>query len=152
VSDEERKGRKKMPHEGTDDAARREGSDPPGELLARDVMRVGLPVIVPGDSLSKAARLMDSAATRELPVLAGTALVGILTRTDMEPHRGHLEWTTAGLAMTPDPVTVAPDAPLGSVVSLLLARGFNSVPVTTDGELLGMIARTDIIRALATSA
>jgi CBS domain-containing protein len=141
-----------MPDEQTGDASLREGSGSRGELIARQVMRVGLPVIAPGDSLSKAARLMESAATRELPVLAGTALVGILTRTDMEPHRGHLEWTTAGLAMTSDPVTVAPDAPIATVVSLLLARGFNSVPVTADGELLGMIARTDIIRALATSA
>jgi CIC family chloride channel protein len=140
-----------MPDERTDDAALRTGSANLGELLAHHVMRVELPVVARGDSLSKAARLMDSAATRELPVLDGTALVGILTRTDLEPHRGHLEWTTAGLAMTPDPVTVAPDAPLGSVVSLLLARGFNCVPVTADGELLGMIARTDIIRALATS-
>jgi CBS domain-containing protein len=51
--------------------------------------------------------------------------------------------------MTADPVTVLPEAPIREVVSLFLERGFNSLPVSAGGELLGMIRRTDLLRALA---
>jgi CBS domain-containing protein len=103
----------------------------------------------PEDSLSRAAELMESLATRELPVVEQDLLVGILSRTDIEPHRGHWEWTAARTAMTPDPVTVAPDCPITAVARLLLDRGFNSVPVSADGRLLGMIRRSDLLRILS---
>jgi CBS domain-containing protein len=119
------------------------------ELVARRVMRADVSPLAPGDSLARATRLMESPAIRELPVVDGGVLVGILTRTDMEPYRGHFEWTTVRSAMTYDPVTVAPQAPLDDVMRLLVEHGFNSVPVSNGGELLGMIARTDILRALA---
>src|ERR1051326_980469 len=119
------------------------------ELVARQVMRADPPSVAPGDSLARAARLMESLGTREVPVMDGPALVGILTRTDLEPYRGHFEWTAVQSAMTPDPVTVPPETPIGEVMSLLLDRGFNGVPVSAGGALLGMIARTDILRALA---
>ena len=119
------------------------------EVMARQVMRAAPGSVGPGDTLASAARLMESLGTREIPVVEGSALVGILTRTDMEPYRGHLEWTAVQLAMTPDPVTVAPEAPIGDVMSLLVDRGFNSLPVSAGGKLLGMIARTDVLRALA---
>jgi CBS domain-containing protein len=51
--------------------------------------------------------------------------------------------------MTSDPLAVPPGAPLRSVVRLLLERKFNSVPVTSGGELLGMISRSDVMRSLA---
>jgi CBS domain-containing protein len=114
-------------------------------------MRAAPTSVAAGDSLARAARLMESVPTRELPVTEGRRLVGILTRTDMEPYRGHFEWTLVRVAMTLDPVTVPPEAPIGDVVTLLLDRGFNSVPVCAGGELQGMIARSDVLRTLAAS-
>jgi CBS domain-containing protein len=117
-------------------------------LLARHVMRVS-DGVGPVDTLARAASLMESVGIRELPVLKGRTLIGILTRSDMEPYRGHFEWTTVASAMTPGPITVGPEAPLDDVMGLLVEHGFNGVPVTAGEELLGMIARTDILRALA---
>src|SRR5689334_9014195 len=114
-----------------------------GERVARQVMRPPTTNVGPADSLARAVRLMESVGTR--------VLLGILTRTDMEPYRGHFEWTTVAVAMTRDPITVSPDAPIGEVMKLLLEHGFNSVPVCAEGQLLGMIARTDLLRALSTS-
>jgi CBS domain-containing protein len=118
-------------------------------LRARDIMRPNPRAVAPGDTLSRAAEVMESLGTRELPVVARGVLVGILTRTDMEPHRGHFEWTIVRAVMTPDPVTVSPDASVHAVATLLLERGFNGVPVTMGGALLGMIARRDVLRVLA---
>ena len=119
------------------------------ETLARHLMRPKPRSLAPEESLARAAELMESLGTREVPVVAGGALVGILTRTDMEPHRGHFEWTAVRAAMTPDPLTVAPEATVRGVASILLERGFNSLPVVNGDQLVGMIARSDVIRVLA---
>jgi CBS domain-containing protein len=59
--------------------------EPPGEpgLIARLVMRAPSRTVAPGDSLARAARLMESQGTLELPVVDGGVLVGILTLTDI---------------------------------------------------------------------
>jgi CBS domain-containing protein len=118
-------------------------------VFARDVMRTRAAAVAPGDPLARAAELMQALGTRQLPVVAAPRLVGILTRTDMEAYRGHFEWTTVRTAMTARPLTVAPDTPVRAVARLLVERGFNAVPVVADGQLLGMIARSDALRALA---
>jgi len=46
-------------------------------------------------------------------------------------------------------VTVSPGTPIATVARLLLGRGFNAVPVAEGGQLLGMIARSDVLRALS---
>jgi hemerythrin-like domain-containing protein/predicted transcriptional regulator len=117
-------------------------------IVARDVLRPQQATIAPEDSLSRAAELMATLATRELAIVEDGAVVGILTRTDMEPHRGHLEWTAVRTAMTAHPVVVAPDAPIPTVVRLLLDGGFNAVPVTMGDVLVGMIRRDDLLRLL----
>ena len=95
---------------------------------------------------------MESLGAREIAVVDEHTLVGILTRTNMEPYRGHFEWTAVRSVMTPDPVSVVPDAPIREVLNLLLDSGFNCVPVNSGGKLLGMIRRTDALRALAPDA
>jgi CBS domain-containing protein len=125
------------------------GSPATTAVAARQVMRARPAIVAPEESLARAAELMDSLGSREVPVAAGGALVGILTRSDMEPHRGHYEWTAVRTAMTPDPVTVSPDTPATEVAQLLLQRGFNSIPVVIGRELLGIIACRDVLRVLA---
>jgi len=126
-----------------------ESTKTPAGVVARQVMRSRPPVVAPEESLARAAELMESLGTREVPVVAGGVLVGILARSDMEPHRGHYEWTAVRTAMTSDPVTVSADTPATEVAQLLLERGFNSVPVTVGRKLLGMIACRDVLRVLA---
>jgi CBS domain-containing protein len=121
-------------------------------LVARDVMRAKPGTVAPNDSLARAVGVMESFRSREVPVVSGGALVGILTRTDLQPHRGHWEWTAVRAAMTADPVSVAPETPLPVVARLLLGRGFNAVPVTDGGDLVGMIARADVLKTLAETA
>ena len=118
-------------------------------LLARQIMRARPATLGPRSSLARAAELMDALQTREVPVVNGPVLVGIISRSDLEPHRGHYEWTPVRAAMTANPVTVEPDVPVAAVAQLLLGRGFNAVPVTERGELLGMISRKDVLRAFA---
>lgn len=117
-------------------------------LTVLDLVGAPQETVSPEDTLSRAAELMDLLGTREVAVIERGALVGILTRTDLEPHRGHLEWTRVRAAMTPDPVSVAPDCTIATVAGRLLDGGFNSVAVSADRHLFGMIRRSDLLRVL----
>jgi CBS domain-containing protein len=120
-----------------------------GTVVTRDLMRARPGVVAPGESLARAAELMGTLGIRELPVVDHGTLVGILAWSDLEPHRGHYEWTAVRAAMTADPVTVNADAPIATVARVLLERSFNSVPVMESGRLVGMVARRDLLRVLA---
>ena len=51
--------------------------------------------------------------------------------------------------MTPDPVTVAANSSLGEACRLIVDRGIKRLPVVQNGELIGIIARADLVRTLA---
>jgi CBS domain-containing protein len=119
------------------------------EMLARQVMRPNPSSVSPEQTLARAADLMTALGVRELPVVEAETLTGIVTRSDLEPFRGHFEWTTVATVMTANPVTVEPDTPLSAVATIFLENGFNSVPVADQGRLVGMIGRADLVRVLA---
>lgn len=51
--------------------------------------------------------------------------------------------------MIPHVVTVSPDLPLDALQDLLLAERIGGVPVLERGRLVGMVSRSDIVRALS---
>lgn len=114
-------------------------------LTACDVMRPVAGAARPEYSLSHAVDVMESLGRRELPVVDDGRLVGIIARSDVEPYRGHLEWTPVRAAMASDLVTVAPDTPVGVVARTLIDRDLNALPVASDGQLVGMIRRSDML-------
>jgi CBS domain-containing protein len=116
---------------------------------ASDVMRSPVPTVGPDDRLARAAEFMATFSVRELPVVEGQVLVGIVTRTDLEPYVGQLEWTMVRIAMTSQPKTVTPDVSVRAVAQALLDGGFNGIPVVVDRTLAGMINRHDLLRMLA---
>lgn len=115
---------------------------------ARHVMRRGVASVAPRDRLAKAAELMTAFAVRELPVVHEGALVGIVTRSDLEPYVGQLEWTPVEVAMSAPATTVSPDASISAVARALIEGRFNGIPVAVDRTLAGMISRQDLLRAL----
>lgn len=111
-------------------------------------MRAQRHAVRPEDSLARARAIMDTLGTREVPVVDAGTLVGILVRSDLEPHHGHFEWTPVRAAMTPDPVTVAPDTAAAAAARMLIERAFNGLPVTVGSALVGMLRRSDLLRLL----
>ena len=53
--------------------------------------------------------------------------------------------------MTRAVVTVAEDTDLGEVATLLDGNGIDRMPVLTDGKLVGIVSRTDLVEALAST-
>lgn len=51
--------------------------------------------------------------------------------------------------MTPDPVTIAPGAPVAEAARTIARSRHNRLPVVQDGRLVGVVTRVDVLEALA---
>lgn len=47
--------------------------------------------------------------------------------------------------MTPDPVTISPDASIAEAAKILLEKRFNGLPVVKDGKLVGVLCQSDLV-------
>jgi CBS domain-containing protein len=55
---------------------------------------------------------------------------------------------TAEDMMTPDPVTIEPDAPVREAAKLIAHRKHNRIPVIEHGRLVGVVTRVDVLDGL----
>jgi CBS domain-containing protein len=132
--------------------------------------------ITPDTTLLAAAKLMLEHRVGGLPVLDASArLIGVFSESDLlreeskgepgspwlqmmlgpggqpaEPPR--LDTQKVGDIMTRHPITIAPDASIAQACRLLHERRLRRVPVVESDKLVGMIARADLVRAVAVSA
>jgi CBS domain-containing protein len=51
--------------------------------------------------------------------------------------------------MTPEPVTIAPDASVKQAARLIAERHHDRIPVVEHGKLVGVVTRADVVGALA---
>jgi FOG: CBS domain len=51
--------------------------------------------------------------------------------------------------MTREVITVTPDTPLGEVAALLETKRIKRVPIVSNGQLVGIISRANLVQALA---
>jgi CBS domain-containing protein len=138
------------------------------EIMTKDVIAVS-----PKTPIHEAAELMVDHAISGLPVVddAGT-VVGIVSEGDLilrEKPRERMPWwkvffgdaerlaveyqkahgTTVGEVMTRSLIAVGPDLPIESVALILDQHRIRRVPVVADDQLVGIVSRGDLIKALA---
>jgi hemerythrin-like domain-containing protein/CBS domain-containing protein len=128
-------------------AALREAPAAKQTRVAKDMARLDVPVLRLPANLAHVADRMRTWDAHEVLVMKHGVVVGLVSSRDLEPFRGHEEWTPVQVAMA-EPVTVEPDTPTTVVAGLLLGHAFNCVPVATQGVLIGMVCRADLLRLL----
>lgn len=103
--------------------------------------------------LSQAHVVMHKHKIRHLPVLQAGKLVGVLTDRDL-----HLVETlrdvdpgkvTVEEAMTPDPYSVSPQAPLDEVAAEMAERKYGCAVVLDNNRVVGVLTTVDLARVLA---
>jgi len=131
-------------------------------MLVRDFMTTDVTTIQETDSLLDARMVFVRSSFRHIPVLKGRQLVGVVTEHDIRQHSPSLltgglsqeeynralETTPVTRAMTKEPVMVDPDQPVYEAAQLLYSRRFGCLPVVKDGELVGIVTTSDMLRLL----
>jgi CBS domain-containing protein len=146
-------------------------------MKAADVMIRDVIVVKPDDEMDEAIKLLGDYDISALPVIDDDGkLVGVLSEADLL-HRAeigtekqHPWWLEAVMPaskladefakshgrrvdeiMTTELVTATPDATLGEIAMLLERHRIKRVPILEDGELVGIVSRSNLIQALASS-
>jgi CBS domain-containing protein len=143
-------------------------------MKVKDVMTSRVITIGPDATVRDAAKLMLDKGISGLPVVdAGGDLVGVVTEGDflrraeigtgkkrslwqdillgpgrlaeeyVQSHGRHIKDV-----MTPKPYTTVQDASLEDVVALMEKRAIKRVPVVENGKIVGIVSRSNLIRAL----
>lgn len=138
-------------------------------------------VVRPETPLNDAIQILAERRISGLPVVSDAGeLVGIISETDLmwqetgvtppayikildlviylknpAQHERDLHKAlgqTVGEVMSPDPITVSPDKPLKEAAQLMHDHSVHRLPVIdTDGIVIGILTRGDIVRAMAAS-
>ena len=117
--------------------------------------------ITPQTTLPEAQRIMYECKLRRLPVLKEDKLVGMVTLGDIREAKPSdattlsiyelnylLDQLTAKDFMTPNPITIAPDATIAEAAQLMVVHKIGGLPVLENGKLVGIITDTDLCRLL----
>jgi CBS domain-containing protein len=121
-------------------------------LKAKDVMQRPVLAATPRASLRDVASQLVSNEFTGLPIAAADGrIVGVISEADiirtlLEGKK--LENLTASEVMTGPPITVDENATLEEVMKLLEDHRIIRVPVTSEDRLIGIISRSDVIRAI----
>ena len=149
-------------------------------MNARDIMSTPVLTVHPDTPLREIARLLLDKGISAIPVVDDEgAPVGIVSEGDLiRPDRPAQEarrqswleilaegepiapelvaWLqsqnrSARAVMSAPVITVSEDTELGEIARVLVAHRIKRVPVVRDGRVTGIVARDDLLRALASS-
>lgn len=125
------------------------------DLKASDLMQRRIETLPSHISLEEAMKAISRSSHRGFPVVEDGLLVGIVSQSDLrnatqgkgDPPSCPLPGATQLRdIMTPNPVTIIPQASLADVLYLLTRYELSRLPVTEGRKLVGIITRSDIIR------
>jgi CBS domain-containing protein len=123
-----------------------------------DVMTKTPLTLEPRETIGQADEMMARNHFRQIPIVEGKELVGIVTDRDVRSFlsgsilaspgaRERALNTAVREIMTTDPITVSPDDDLQEVVELLIEEKIGGVPVIDDTEgLVGIVTYVDMLR------
>jgi CBS domain-containing protein len=127
-------------------------------LKVVDVMTKSPLTLAPWETIGQADEMMTRNNFRQIPIMQGKELVGIVTDRDVRsflsgsilasPETRERSFNIAVRdIMTTEPITVSPDDDLQEVVELLIEEKIGGIPVIDDAEgLVGIVTYVDVLR------
>ncbi len=129
-----------------------------------DIMTPKVVAIHMKDSLTKACNVLEDARVRHLLVIdSDGALVGIVSDRDCKlavqsPYSVYDQETADAFAdrilvekvMTRTPECIEPLASVQEAAYIMLEKHINALPVRQDGNIIGIVTSSDLLRVLAT--
>ncbi|NOY13426.1 MAG: CBS domain-containing protein [Deltaproteobacteria bacterium] len=116
---------------------------------ARHLMSVPVKTLPVSATIGEARELMTRFSFNAVPVLDGQSLVGIITRQIVEKAAHHkLQRMVISEVMSTDFDAVGPETPLADLQRGIIEHNQRCIPVLKDGQLVGIVTRTDLLRYL----
>jgi CBS domain-containing protein len=138
-------------------------------MKVRDVMTETVFTVTPDTPLKLVATRMLEYGISGMPVVDGDRVLGVISETDIlfkertapdrtglvdwlvhygeDPPQAKLNARTAGQAMTTPAVTIGPNRSVADAAALMLDLGIDRLPVVDGEELIGIVTRTNLVRA-----
>ena len=126
----------------------------PQSPTARELMSAPVRTIRPDTPIATAQRLLLRYGHSGLSVVDPQGqLVGIISRRDLDiaAHHGFTHAPVKGY-MTTNLKTIAPTTSLATIQALMVTYDVGRLPVLADGQLVGIVTRTDVLRRLHQTA
>ncbi|UCD24355.1 MAG: CBS domain-containing protein [Gemmatimonadota bacterium] len=131
-------------------------------MKVADLMQKDLQVVSMDLSVTEAVVTFAESHIHGLPVVdRKDRMVGVLSTSDVlqaaaecasaEERNALFETTLVGEIMTSRPSTISPDADVKDAAQQMLELDVHRLFVEQGGELVGVIAQSDIVRAVATA-
>ncbi len=133
----------------------------PAMLAVADIMTPNPVTVTPRNAIRTAVNLMREVGCRRLPVVDRGRLVGIISDRDLRraansPTVVREQWydnfildhIEVGSCMTPNPLTISPDAPISEAARLMRDHKIGGLPVVANGQLVGIVTETDLLNFL----
>jgi len=123
-----------------------------------DVMTKDPLTMTPTETIGQADELMNTNKIRQLPVVQGKDLVGIVTDRDIRSFlsgsllegveaREEALNTEVREIMTTEPMSVSPDDDLQEAIELMIDEKIGGIPVVDEAEgLVGIVTYVDVLR------
>jgi len=122
-------------------------------LKVKDVMVTNLITIEAAATVKKAAELMDKHDIGCLVVVSYGNPVGIVTERDMLRRvllqKRDLGKTRVGNIMSAPLIASNPQTDIRDAIRLMNERRIKKLPIIEEGQLIGLVSLTDVIRSLA---
>jgi tRNA nucleotidyltransferase (CCA-adding enzyme) len=118
-------------------------------LTAGEIMSRPARFVSPDDTVAHAMVLCQRHRQSGIQVGEPKRLVGVVTREDLDKAIGHgLSHAPVKSVMSSDVITCPDDTPLPQVMRLVASSEPGRVPVMRGDEVVGVVTRSDLLRAL----
>lgn len=121
-------------------------------VIPHAVGEQSLATLEPTATVLEAARMMAYLRIGALMIVEEEKLVGIFSERDalMRVLAKELDPATTTLAqvMTPDPITIAPDATVQRALDIMAEKGFRHLPVLDGDKLVAIVSIRDLYRSV----
>jgi tRNA nucleotidyltransferase (CCA-adding enzyme) len=117
-------------------------------VKASNIMSSPVRTILSEQKVEKAYEIMEQTGHSSLPVVDKNKLVGLITKKDVEKAKKHnLSHAPVKSVMTNNLKVVDTDTSVSHIRKIMAENDIGRLPVLKDGILMGIITRSDILRA-----
>jgi tRNA nucleotidyltransferase (CCA-adding enzyme) len=116
-------------------------------VTVAQIMSHGVHTLPPTATVAVAASMMQRYGHEGFPIVQDGQVVGVLTRREIDRALGlGLGGATIDLYMRKGRIQVSPRDSVEQVQRVMMEHGIGQVPVVKEGEVIGIVTRTDLIK------